>query len=88
MKQAPEESKRIVRLLLKLPELEITVKHSAGVKMAAADTLSRYVAGAARSEDLFTEIKESHIQTGHRSWNATYELMKRTCSCPNMQQDI
>jgi RNase H-like domain found in reverse transcriptase len=61
-----KESKRIVRLWLKLSEFDMTVKQLAGVEMAAADALSRYVAGAATSEDHSAEIKESHIQTGHR----------------------
>jgi RNase H-like domain found in reverse transcriptase len=59
-----EESKRMVRLWLKLLKFDMTVKHLAGVEMAAADALGRYVAGAAMSEDHYAEIKESHIQTG------------------------
>jgi Integrase zinc binding domain len=66
----------------------MTIRHLVGVEMAAADALSRYVAGAAASEDHSAEIKESHIQTGHRSWKATYELIQRTRSWPNMRQDI
>jgi RNase H-like domain found in reverse transcriptase len=46
-----EQSKRIVRLWLKLSEFDMTVRHLAGVEMAAADALSRYVAGRATSED-------------------------------------
>jgi hypothetical protein len=33
--------------------------------MAAADALSRYVAGVAGSDDHPAEIKESHMQTVH-----------------------
>jgi Integrase zinc binding domain len=50
--------------------------------------LGRYVADAATSEDHSAEIKESHIQTGHRFWKALYVLIKRALSRPNMQQDI
>jgi hypothetical protein len=50
----------------------MTAKSLAGVKMAAADALSRYVADAFVSEDHFPEIKDSHIYTGYRSWKATY----------------
>jgi hypothetical protein len=59
-----QESKRIVRFWLKLSEFGMTVKHLDGVEIAAADTLRRYVAGAASSEDHSAEILERHIQTG------------------------
>jgi hypothetical protein len=73
---------------LKLSEFDMTVKHLAGVEMAAADAFGRYVAGAAKSGDHSSEINESHIQTAQKSWKATYELMKGTRSWPNMRQDI
>jgi Integrase zinc binding domain len=56
--------------------------------MASPDALSRYVAGAPTSEDHSAEIKESHIQTGQKSWKAPYESIKRTRLFPNMRQDI
>jgi hypothetical protein len=37
----------------------MTVKHLAGAEMAAADALSRYVAGAATSEDHSAKIKRA-----------------------------
>jgi RNase H-like domain found in reverse transcriptase/Reverse transcriptase (RNA-dependent DNA polymerase)/Integrase zinc binding domain/Integrase core domain len=83
-----EEFKRVVRLWLKLAEFEMTLEHLAGVEMIAADALSRYVAGAATTVDHSDKIKEIHIQTGHRCWKATYELLKRTDSWPNMRQDV
>jgi hypothetical protein len=74
--------------MVKLSELDMTVDYLAEVEMASPDDLSRYVAGAATSEDHLAEIKESLIQAGRRSWKATKKLIKRRRSWPNMRQDI
>jgi hypothetical protein len=46
--------------------------------MATAASLSRCVAGLATTDDHSALIQESHIETGHRSWKATKELIERT----------
>jgi hypothetical protein len=83
-----EDSKCTVRFWLKLAEFDVTIKHKAGIEMAAADALSRHVACAALTDVHSTEIIECHVESGHRSWKATYEVLKRSRPWQGMQQEI
>jgi hypothetical protein len=62
-----DDSKRTVHLWLKLAEFDMTIKHKARTQIAAADALSRHVAGAASTYIYSTEIIECHDELGHRS---------------------
>jgi RNase H-like domain found in reverse transcriptase len=83
-----EDSKRTVRLWLKLAEFNIAIKHRAGAEMAATDALSRHVACAAITDVHTTEIMECHDEFEHRSWKATNEVLKLSRSWKGMQQEI
>jgi RNase H-like domain found in reverse transcriptase/Integrase zinc binding domain len=83
-----EDSKRIVRLWLKLAEFDVTIRHKAGTEMAAADALSRHVAFAALTDIHSTDIMECHVELGHRSWKVTYEVLKRSRSWQGMRQEV
>jgi RNase H-like domain found in reverse transcriptase len=75
-----EDSKRIVHLWLKLAKFDATDKHKAKTEMAAADALSRPVACAALRDIHSTEIMKCHVELGHISRKATYEVLKRSMS--------
>jgi hypothetical protein len=66
-----KDSRRTVRLWLYLAEIDVTIKHKAGIKMAAADALIRNVACEALTDIHSTEILECHVKLGHRSRKAT-----------------
>jgi Integrase zinc binding domain len=82
------DSKRTVRLWLELAGFDVMIKHKAGTEMAAADALSRHVACAAMTDIHCTEIMECHVELEHRSWKATYEVLKRSRSLQWMRQEI
>jgi hypothetical protein len=83
-----EDSKRTVHLWLKLAEFDILIKHKARTEMAAGDALSRHIACSALINMHSTEIKEGHAELGQRSWNNTFEVLKKSRTWQGMQQEV
>jgi Integrase zinc binding domain len=83
-----EDSRRTVCLWLYLAEFNVTIKHKAGIKMAAVDALIRNVACVALTDIHSTEILECHVEFGHRSRKATYVVLKRSRSWQGTQHEI
>jgi Integrase zinc binding domain len=83
-----KESKRLVRMWMKLQKFNIHIEHRAGADMTAADALCRFVAGAAPVEDRKILIMQRHEELGQRSWKTTYESLKTTHSWPRMRRLI
>jgi Integrase zinc binding domain len=83
-----EDSKHTVRSWLELAAFDVTIKDKAGIEMAAADALSRHVACTPLTDIHSTEKMECHVELGHRSWKATYRVLKRSRSLQGIWQEI
>jgi RNase H-like domain found in reverse transcriptase/Integrase zinc binding domain len=73
-----EESKRLVRMWMKLQKFNVHIEHKAGADMTSAEALSQFVARAAPVEDRKILIRQRHEELGHRSQKTTYESLKTT----------
>jgi RNase H-like domain found in reverse transcriptase len=83
-----EDSKRTVRLWLKVAEFDRAINHKGGAEMAAPDAVSRHVARAAMTDVHSTEIMECLVELGHRSWKQTYEGFNPSRSLQGMWEEI